>query len=329
MNWLTATKLHQIYSEGGTNYSSQFGDDSTIRRFLYTTRELCIDSKNVVIDTRRFSSFITHYEDEYLPKFIAYSNLLEKHGLLLDKNGKKKVQARFEEEELKILLELDGQMTTGAINEIRQQIIDREESIRGVSRMFFFNNEKYLDNKTDVVEAFKKILKIDQLANDKGEQWIYKLSHPQRKLVVLCENLDFLRRPTRPRKYQVELWYAGGWNTPKLDFERERIDVPIYYSCDWDQDGIEIYEEVKTRLPMINLLTPLAKPIRLVDSPNHYSYWKESTQSWIDKMEETGILDSAHKSIINQLVVEASWIREEDNGDVIDLLAGNSIISYY
>jgi hypothetical protein len=326
MNWLIATKLHQIYLYGSTNYTTQFVNDGTIRHLICTTGELCINGKNVVIDEYEKLSFDAYYESEYLPKYLKYSTLLERYGLLTDKNGKKKVQARFEEEELKVLSELDEQMQSGYISEIRQQIIEREESIRGVSRMFFFNNEKYLDDRADVVEALKKILNIQQLANDKAEQWIYKLTHPQRKLIVLCENLDSLRRPTRPRKNYVELWYAGGWNTPKLDFELERIDVPIYYACDWDQDGIDIYRDVKNRLPMIKLLTPLASPIKLSDSPNHHSHWNNTMFERILEMEKIGLLDKKHRNLINQLIVEESWIREEDNGDIIDLLTSNNAI---
>ncbi|MBD2755184.1 hypothetical protein [Spirosoma validum] len=325
MNWLTATKLHQLYTNKSTVSTDQFVSDATIQGFINTTGELCIDGRNVIVNNSREESFLEYYELKYLPKYQRYNALLDKHKLLTDKNGRKKVQVRYEEDELAVLLKLDEQMSDGSVAEIRKQIIEREESIRGVSRMFFFNDEKYLDEKKSLVEALKRVLDIDKLANDKGEQWIYKLTIPNRKLVVLCENLDFLRRPTRPRKYQIELWYAGGRNTPKLEYERTLLDVPIYYSCDWDHDGLEIYQDVKGRLPTIQLLTPISNAINLADSPNHHSYWEELDSTWIDNISEEN-LSNNHKNIINNLIAKEAWIREEDN-DLIEMLISNDAIA--
>jgi hypothetical protein len=175
-----------------------------------------------------------------------------------------------------------------------------------------------------VFEALKRILNIDKLANDKGQQWIYKLTAPKRKLIVLCENLDFLRRPTRPRKNNVELWYAGGANTPKLIYEVELIDVPIFYSCDWDRDGLNIFLRVKELLPMIKLLTPISESIRLLDTPNHHSYWEEFDEEKFKKIPDK-ILCEDHKNVVYKLIRDRAWLREEDS-DLIEMLTREGVI---
>lgn len=317
MNWLTFNKLNEIYSAGKTKLSEQFIKDDTISQ-LIGTEELYLDGRSVVLDERQAVSFRKYYEKCYLNQFSEYSNLLQKYDLLTDRNGRRKTQVRFEEHELKVLLGLDEQMVDGSILDLRDQIIEKEESIRGVSRMFFFNNEKYLDNKEDVIEAFKRILKIDKLANDKGQQWIYKLTAPKRNLIVLCENLDFLRRPTRPRKNNIELWYAGGANTPKLIYEIDLIDVPIFYSCDWDHDGLNIFLRVKELLPMIKLLTPICESIKLSDTPNHHSYWEELDEEKIGEIPNETLCED-HKRIVFKLIGDRAWLREEDS-DLIEML---------
>ncbi|MDX8554440.1 hypothetical protein MK851_12510 [Tenacibaculum sp. 1B UA] len=37
----------------------------------------------------------------------------------------------------------------------------------------------------------------------------------------------------------MELWYAGGKNVKKMDYGDTR-GLPVYYSCDWDYDGLFI-----------------------------------------------------------------------------------------
>ena len=316
MNWWGLTKLHDLYTKQTTPVTAQFVKDDTIR-YLLKTDELIIDGKNIVVNEYNKESFINYYKIHHLQNFNKYDYLLSKHHL-------KKPQSRYEESELKILVALDEEMEAGTIADLRQQIIDKEESINGVSRMFFFNDEKYLSDRKDVIIALKKVLNINFLANDKAQQWIYKLTHPHRKLVVLCENLDFLRRPTQPLKNNIELWYAGGRNTPKLEREKQLIDVPIYYICDWDHDGLEIYLQVKQILPTIQLLTPTASPIKLSDTPNHASYWEENDEQVFSSLPEF-ILSNYHKHIVKDLIQNNKWIREEDN-DLIKMLKTNSAL---
>jgi hypothetical protein len=124
------------------------------------------------------------------------------------------------------------------------------------------------------------------------------------KCIVLCENIDFLKRPALARANQIELWYAGGKNVTKLDYADTR-GLPIYYSCDWDYDGLFIiYPLVKEKIPDIQLLTPNGVPKGIEET--------EHNSKWIIKNIDPLLL-SEQKEILNELIQNNQWIIEESN----------------
>jgi len=154
-------------------------------------------------------------------------------------------------------------------------------------------------------------------AYPKDQQYIYVLKCKKPKCIVLCENLDFLKKPTRPRKYNIELWYAGGRNISKLVYSETR-ELPVYYSCDWDYDGLDIFQEVKKIFPQIKLLTPNAQSKNIIES-EHKSLWKISENpcnlSGLNHLDYT----LTQKAIIRRLIKKNHWITEEDN-DLIKMV---------
>lgn len=132
-------------------------------------------------------------------------------------------------------------------------------------------NEKYLEKSDSLIRAVKQLLQIDELANDKDQQYKYVLQCPTPAKIVLCENLDLLKRPSKPRKHNIELWYAGGKNINKLNYIGP-INLPIFYSCDWDYDGLLIYQMVKDIIPQIRLLPPTGVP-KSIKATDHNSHW--------------------------------------------------------
>lgn len=171
----------------------------------------------------------------------------------------------------------------------------------------FFKNEKYLDNKDSLIKALKTVLEVEQFANEKDQQYIYKLECYNPKLIVLCENLDFLKKPVKPREYGIELWYAGGKNVEKLKYADTR-GLPIFYSCDWDYDGLfVIYPLVKEKIPAIELLIPNGLP-RSIKETEHDSKWSHK----IPTMEHL-FPSKGHLQIIADLIKEDQWIIEESN----------------
>src|SRR5690606_7796446 len=185
-------------------------------------------------------------------------------------------------------------------------IIKKEATVRIVSLMFF-KSEKYLLGKGALINAVKTLLEIDELADDKDLQYKYVLECNNPKRIVLCENIDFLKRPTLARANNIELWYVGGKNVTKLDYADTR-GLPIYYSCDWDFDGLFIiYPLVKEKAPSIQLLTPNGIPKGILET-EHNSKWEDIKDRNINSL-----LTSGQLHVMNELIKLNQWIIEESN----------------
>ncbi|HEX9980151.1 MAG TPA: hypothetical protein VGB50_06270 [Flavobacterium sp.] len=302
MNWTVLKSLNQVYLSGKTKRNSTLLEDPEIWHLLKNTKELGEQRNDLV----KMEGFDLLYKNKYLDKYEKYLEFLQSRDLL-------KPQTRLQESDIKILMELDSRMKTGEIESIRDQIIANEETVRGVSLMFF-RDEKYLEGKSSLVESVKKILLIDSLANDKDQQYLYVLRCKTPERIVLCENLDFLKRPTVPRANNIELWYAGGKNIAKLDYIDTR-GLPIYYSADWDYDGLKIYEAVKKKISEIILLLPNGTP-RDIIATEHKSLWQDVTLSGLDD----DLFTDEARNLLNQLIVDNHWIIEESN-DLLGMLA--------
>lgn len=302
MNWITLKSLNEVYHHGRTKTKVTLKKDSTIKSIL-GTREL-IEVGGSLISGDGYDEY---YERYHRDNFLVYTDFLQSKGFL-------KPQTRFEESDIKVLIDLDSRMERGELLEIRDQMIEAEESVRGVSSMFF-KNEKYLLNKDSLIDAVKEILGIEELADDKDQQYKYVLECKTPKAIVLCENLDFLKKPSKPRKHNIELWYAGGKNVAKLDYVDLR-GLPVFYSCDWDYDGLfVIYPLVKKKLPDIKLLFPSAES-KSIKSTDHKSLWQGHEVDF-----DINSFPSKHQQKIRSLVELDHWIIEEDN-DLIEMVEG-------
>jgi hypothetical protein len=301
MNWIVIKSLNEIYTTGRTKKKKIVLEDSEIWHLLHNTKELA-EEKNEIV---RREGFDIVYQNKFLNSFYTYLDFLQSRQLL-------KPQTRFEESDIKILMDLDLRMNNGELAPIRDQIVENEETVRGVSQMFF-RDEKYLEGRISLVDAVKKILDIQALANDKDQQYLYVLRCHNPEKIVLCENLDFLKRPTAPRTNNIELWYAGGKNIAKLDYIDTR-GLPIYYSADWDYDGLKIYEGVKEKIPQINLLIPNG-PAKGIIATKHSSFWKEGMFSGLYK--ELYIPQA--QELITRLISDDQWVIEESN-DLLGML---------
>ena len=299
MNWIALKSLNTIYHDGKVKAKKTLEQDSQIQHLLNQTGEL-----------HKFSGFYEkgdgfdqYYEQNHLSSYSQYASFLKRTQLL-------KPQLRFEEEDIRILMGIEKDMENGDLHDIRQQIIENEETVRGVSRMFF-KNEKYLLKSESLTNAVKQLLDIDELADDRDQQYKYVLECADPGLIVLCENLDFLKRPTIPRKHNIELWYAGGNNIAKLDYIDTR-GLPIYYSCDWDHDGLKIFEAVKWKVPDIQMLYPNGEP-RSIEETEHKSLWQQKN----DPTQLSGLpkwlYSGKERELIRFLIENDLWIIEESN----------------
>lgn len=306
MNWIELKGLHELYTNGSVRKNITLSKSAEIKFLINSLHILHETSKNLCVD----DGYNAIYEQKYLPLFNKYFIFLERKELL-------KPQIRFDIGDIEVLFTIDAGLESGNLQYLKEQIISSNESLRGVSLMFF-RNEKYLIGKDALTAALKKVLGVTEFANEKDKQYIYKLECHQPKVIVLCENLDFLTKPEKPRKHGIELWYAGGKNIAKLDFADTR-GLPVYYSCDWDYDGLLIYTWVKEKIPSVKLLFPSGQGKSIVKT-EHQSLWSRSSQEEELSGLPKEIFTAKEKELIRQLMSRNEWIVEEGN-DLISMLA--------
>lgn len=125
------------------------------------------------------------------------------------------------------------------------------------------------------------------------------------------ESFDFLRKDKMPRENNYELWYAGGRNVPKLKYADTR-GLPIYYSGDWDRDGLEIFELAKGIIPELQLLFPTSASKSIVET-EHKNHWKHSVDP--KKLSELNqkFYPKHYQEKIMNLIELNHWIIEEAN----------------
>ncbi|WP_321516799.1 Wadjet anti-phage system protein JetD domain-containing protein [Marinifilum fragile] len=308
MKWNVLKDMQLLYECGKIKRKPSFVNDSYIAHLIHSTKELCVLRKEVIIPEG--STFRQTYEKLYFDKFISYKTFLEDNDLI-------KPQTRFEHSDIEQLIEIKTQMDSGSLKLLREQILKANETVRGISFMFF-KNEKYLDDKKSLVEAIEKILQVPELPSGKNRQYLYVVPCKSAKAILLCENLYFLRVPERVKNYNVELWFAGGYNINMLENVDTR-NLPIYYSCDWDYDGLKIFDLVKAKVPQIELLFPTANPVSIIKS-EHKSQWKKAyiPASLSDLNKD--LFGFQEKQLIQQLISDNSWIVEESN-DIAEMIA--------
>jgi hypothetical protein len=316
MNWIVLRALNNLYHgksiDKGANIMKSFKVKTLFDRHL-----LLPQGSKIVVNTDYVSQFQEEYKRIYLENYLKYFDFLKMADVHIQ-------SCSFEEEDIKKMMVLKQEVDekNESTLKIINDIIEFEESVRGVSRMFF-RSEKYLGKREALLKLFKKITGIKELSNDKDQQYIYKLTNPEKEVIVLCENLDLLRRHTRPLSNKIELWYAGGKNTSKLEREKQELKHPIYYSCDWDDEGLKIYESIRrTYFDNIILLSPVGRD-RNLPQGIPCSQDDEHESDWDSKKEFSGLDKSLYSSkqieLIKRLIEQDEWLCEE-YFDVVEMM---------
>lgn len=303
MNWIVLKSLNELYLHDETKTKKSVLKDNTIQFLMNSTGQLT-QLKNV-IKVVHGTDYKTTYEKHYKNDFEEVCKLLDKYNLD-DRH------IRFELNDFKVLIGIDKQLESNQLDTLRTQIIEAKESIRGVSQMFFVN-DKYLDKKEKLISVLETILNVPPLPSGKDRQYIYVIPCERPTKIILCENLHFLKIPELVRPHNIELWYAGGYNVKMLDYV-DLKGLPIYYSCDWDNDGLKIYKLVKERIPEIILMLPDGKHRSIIET-EHKSLWQNKGEEFLNESEL--IFNSSHKQLIKKLVKNNEWIIEESNNIVI------------
>jgi hypothetical protein len=304
MNWTVLKALDQLYQNQPVKKNRTLEESGEIAYLIDPLNLVQEQSKNFV----RQEGYLDFYEKHYKANFEQYQAFLNNNSLL-------KSQTRFEEKDIQTLMGIKASKDAGNLDQLRAQLIEFDESVRGVSQMFFIN-DKYLDSRPSVVDALKTILDISHFSNEKDQQYMYRLECDEPQRIVLCENLDFLTKPNKPRKHHIELWYAGGKNVTKLQYSHTR-ELPISYSCDWDYDGLFIiYPLVKQKIPNIKLLIPNGTP-KSINETEHKSKWQNHIK--LEELTKNGVFNASELTLINSLIAQDQWIIEESN-DLIAML---------
>ncbi len=308
MNWIVLKALHKLYETRRIKKTISLSSDPYFQMFLQTGE---------VYEVGKFYNSTDKYEglyrEKHCNKYGIYKDFLER--LELDKK-------RFEEDDINKLIELEKKVNNDTLVPSRSELIKAQESVRGFSLMFF-KNDKYLDKKDSLIDAINLILNI-KLVSNKDQQYLYVLQCDDPKLIVLCENLDFLRKDKLPRENKYELWYAGGRNVPKLAYIPEiRRGLPIYYSADWDKDGLEIFELAKKHIPDLELLHPNGQS-KSITSTEHKSHWKYPEDPDAISGLTPSLYTERDKTLIRNLITSDHWITEEGNNLKIMIETSNS-----
>jgi hypothetical protein len=293
LKWRHLKALNQIYEQGFTK--------AVIKKHSYIDYLV----RNEIIKPKIGKSgvleqgfgFKEEYEKEHLVNFRYYQKFLTENNVLLD-------QSNYSETDIRTLM---------FIKEHKDEILTQQYSRKKFSALFFKEEgAKHLDENEGLETAVLKILGLEKFPgkDPKDQQYKFVIDCPDPKLIVLCENIDFLLLPWVARENNIELWYAGGNNIEKLD-HLPSINLPIFYSCDWDYDGLRIYERIKNKIPQINLLYPsTVNDSKSVRSGSHKSDWKyDKPFSGLS----APLYTEQAIGLINGLIKKKQWIEEESN----------------
>lgn len=266
--------------------------------------DLKLDNIKIIVSTDRFEAF---YEKEFKKPFE------EAKKFLLENNIKATAHKGFTIEDIKTLM---------LIAENKIELRNNPTTIEDFSNEFF-DISKYLKNRKSVRDAVFKILNIERFSLDKKEnQWRLVIDNKNPKAVIMCENKSYLKQPWIAEETQTKLWYVGGNNIAIIDdIDESDLSKPIYYSCDWDLAGLQIFIRIKTKLKKrntdIQLLFP-SEPHQRVSTyiPYHDSHWDLSkTLSGLELKDFT----KKELILIKSLIEKEMWI-EEESFDIVGMI---------
>lgn len=299
LKWRHYKALNQIYEQGFTR--NKIKDHPYIKYLLDNEYlQVKIGKPDVLEEGIGFRNI---YERELKNNYNYFLSFLKELDLITS-------QSNFSERDILSLIFIKNQ---------KNQILQDHYSRKRFSALFFKDSgAKHLDKNPGLEIAVLRLLDLKKFPgkDPKDQQYKFVVNCPNPKTIVLCENIDFLLLPWIARDNNIELWYAGGNNIEKLN-HLPKIELPIFYSCDWDYDGLKIFERIKKMIPEIKLLTPTNTEFsKSVKSPNHKSDWiytKPFSNLNYDLYSNNEI------KLIKYLILRKEWIEEETN-DLIKML---------
>ncbi|GAB4012042.1 hypothetical protein GCM10028808_27200 [Spirosoma migulaei] len=317
--WRHLQALCDLYEKGATSLKL---DNAYIKSFLIKRREwISLKEKaksGYVVSRDKRQAFRNWYESELKEDIAQYQRFLEKYELPDD--GRRS----YTNKDLNTLIVIDLQK--------KNLLVDIDHVTLEKFSSDFFGGSKYLKDHKTVRDTVLKVLGIGEFKGQKPRDHLYRLvvDCPGAEVVVLCENKDFLRIPDRALEAKIELWYVGGNNMGAIDrISPEKLKLPLYYSCDWDDEGLAIFIRICKRLfddrsgeekRRVTLLYPTAvgKDYRFpVDSPNHNSKWDHNQ---IDSGLDLKWFSMEDIQLFRELIATDQWIEEQKN-DLVKMVS--------
>jgi hypothetical protein len=255
------------------------------------------------------------YETNFRENFDHFEEFLNTSGLPND--GVR----RYTEEELKTLI---------FIRDNKDELKKSLSTERTFSSQVF-KSSKYLENKPGLKSAVCKLLDLFEFPDKdpKNNQMRLVVDCPDPKVIVLCENMNNLKMPWEKRKHNIELWYVGGNNIGIIDEIPDKyLELPLYYVCDWDYDGLRIYSAIKAKIEAkgkkIDLIQPNDLKLALpVNSEHHNSEWIKAKDFSALNRSDFSIV---RQKLIDYLISNDLWI-EEESFSLIELLLESGVIN--
>ena len=312
LEWRHLKGLYQIYTVGSTRL--KITGSTFVSQILIKQKKLVRFKSGNHNVLEKSPLFDYYFKNELLQTYLYYSDFFTNCNLEND------ARKTFTEQDLKTLL---------FIYNNREELKKKLTTEYTFSARVFNNGSKYLSHKSSLKKAVLQILGITEFPekDPKNNLWRFVIDCPNPKMIVLCENLSCLKVPFEYKANGIELWYVGGNNTaPLLDISPEKLNMPIYYLCDWDYNGMLIYSRVKKILKDKDIDVVLIEPDTLdmalpVDSKHHKSQWKPADFSGLVEADFNG----NQISLINNLIAHNKWI-EEESMDLISLLRLKALI---
>jgi hypothetical protein len=298
LTWPVLKALNDLYEKKKT--AAKIQGDSFIR-YLMSQTDFIVQKKgnnNILIAQDGYEKY---YEENFQSAFQYYHDFLNLVGIRPD-GGK-----NFTEEDIRTLM---------IIYESKNKLKDSLSNIEDFSgKIFDYAGSKYLKFRDSVRNAVLKILEIEEFPQtSKDLQYRLVVDYPNPKAIILCENKSFLKQPWNAKDLEVKLWHVGGNNISILeDIDEIELSYPIYYSCDWDFEGLRIFQRINDKLKNrgggIQILTPPPPHQYLpTDSFKHNSRWNYACDfSGLDRK----VFSINEQEIITKLIKEDLWIEEE------------------
>ena len=313
LKWPHLRGLYELYEKGQTTARIQ---DNAFVRYLKNDRRLIgLRPGSLNILTAR-PGYNQYYTDNFLHAYNRYTMFLQSNNITMD--GRQ----RFDEYDLEAFT---------FIVERKEEILASVPSMRQFSSMIFREKgSKYLDTHPGIASLVLNLLGLESFpgSDPKENQWRFIVDHPNPKMIILCENIANLKRPWIARTHEIELWYVGGNNTAILEYiSPEKLGIPLLYSCDWDQHGLDIYKRIHgifaEKQKEIQILTPYNQQSTLPeDSLNHNSRWKDVgvVAQW-----PLHPFNQEQIDLLSKLFLYRQWI-EEESQDLLQLLNYNGFL---